>query len=98
MQYRQIQFQPGTWRTRIGVALGLALALGLAVTFVILTLGVAILLLPVVAVAMGVAWWRWRKIAATIREEAARRNAANDERVIEIDYHVVGGPDRGGRG
>ena len=97
MQYRQIQFQPSSLRSRIGVALALALALGLAVAFVILTLGVAILLLPVVAVAMGVAWWRWRKVAATIREEAARRDAANNERVIEIDYHVVGDPDHRGR-
>jgi predicted signal transduction protein with EAL and GGDEF domain len=94
MEYRQIQFQPSSLRSRIGVALGLALALGLAVAFVILTLGVAILLLPVVAVVMGVAWWRWRRIAAAIREEAARRDAAKDERVIEIDYHVVGDPDR----
>lgn len=79
------------------MALGVALALGLAVAFVVLTLGVAILLLPVVAVVMAVAWWRWRKVAAALREEAARRDPAKDPRVIETDYRVVSDPDRAAR-
>jgi membrane protein implicated in regulation of membrane protease activity len=93
MQYRLFRLQPNTWQGRIGVVLAFALAMGLAAAFVILTLGIAILLLPVVAVVVALGWWRLRKIEAAMRDEASRRDAGDDGRVIEIDYQVVGDPD-----
>ena len=91
MMYRSIQFQPRTWQGRVGIILAAALGAGLVVAFVILTLGIAILLLPVIAVLIAIGWWRWRKIEAAMREEAAR--GADDGRTIEIDYQVIGDRD-----
>lgn len=93
MQYRRFQLQSPTWQGRVGIVLASALAAGLVVAFVILTLGIAILLLPVVAVVLGIAWWRWRKIEAAMREQAAA-DTPRDGGTIEIDYRVVGDPDR----
>lgn len=92
MQYRRVQFQTPTWQGRIGIVLASALGVGLAVALIILTLGFAILLLPVVAVVLGIAWWRWRKIEAAMREQAASDPTGGD-RTIEIDYRVVGDPE-----
>ena len=91
MIYRNIQFQPRTWQGRIGIILAAALGVGLLVAFVILTLGVAILLLPVIAVFAAIGWWRWRKIEAAMREQAAQ--GQTDDRTIEIDYQVIGDRD-----
>ena len=87
MIYRNIQFQPRTWQGRIGVVLAAALGIGLLVAFVILTLGVAILLLPFIAVLAAIGWWRWRRIEAAMREQAA--GGPTDDRTIEIDYQVI---------
>lgn len=98
MQYRHIEFQPSTWRARIGILLASTLAVGLAVAFIILSLGLFIVLLPVVAVFLGIAWWRFRKFAAAVRDQAAQNAAdptsrSGGEQTIEIDYRVVGDPD-----
>jgi hypothetical protein len=93
MQHRHIEFQPSTWRARIGIVLASTLALGLAVAFIVLSLGLFIVLLPVVAVFLGIAWWRFRKFAAAVREQAANNPDGGGEQTIEIDYRVVGDPE-----
>ena len=94
MQYRTIQFQPNNWRSRIAVVLGSALAIGVAVAFVLLSLTLAVILLPLVAVLVAIGWWRWRKIQAAMREQAAaQQKRRGDGPVIEIDYQVAGDRD-----
>ncbi|MCP4383875.1 MAG: hypothetical protein GY798_21125 [Hyphomicrobiales bacterium] len=93
MRYRTIQFQPTSWRGRVALVLGSALALALAVAFVVLTLGIALLLLPVVAILVAIGWWRWRRLQAAMREQAAEQGRRNGDPVIEIDYEVLGDPD-----
>ena len=97
MIYRSMQLQPRTWQARVGIILAAALGVGLVVAFLVLAVGVAILLLPVVAVLAAIGWWRWRKIEAAMREEAARREPGGDDaRTIEIDYRVIDEPNRRG--
>ncbi|WP_421725552.1 hypothetical protein [Bauldia sp.] len=94
MQYRTIQFQPNSWQSRIAVVLGSALAIGVAVAFVLLSLTLAVILLPLVAILIAVGWWRWRKIQAAMREQAAaQQKRRGDGPTIEIDYRVAGDPD-----
>jgi len=92
MIYRSMQFQPRTWQGRVGIVLAAALGVGLVIAFLVLAVGVAILLLPVIAVLAAIGWWRWRKIEAAMREEAAR--STDGGRTIEIDYRVIDEPDR----
>lgn len=81
-----------SWGARIMAVLGVTLGLALAAAFVVLSLGLALVLLPVVAVFAAIGWWRWRKLAADLRDQA---QSASDTtrpgfRVIEADYEVVG--------
>ncbi|MCB1489431.1 MAG: hypothetical protein KDJ88_18485 [Bauldia sp.] len=93
MIYRSMQLQPRTWQGRVGIVLAAALGIGLVIAFLVLAVGVAILLLPVVAVLAAIGWWRWRKIEAAMREEAARSGDSGG-RTIEIDYRVIDEPHR----
>lgn len=93
MQYRTIQFQPNSWRTKVGVLLGSALAIGIAAAFVLLSITLAIVLLPLVVVLIAIGWWRLRKIRAAMQEKAANQSQRDSDPVIEIDYQVVGDPD-----
>ncbi len=86
---RRIEVTNMSWGMRIGAALGVALALGLAVAFVVLTIGIAILLLPVIAVFAAIGWWRWRKVAAAMREQPPRQGPPPAFRVIETEYEVI---------
>ncbi len=79
------------WGARIAIVIATALALGLVAALILLSVGIAVLLLPVIAVILAVGWWRWRKIEARLREEAARGGAEPEGRVIEIDYRVIDG-------
>lgn len=89
MQFQQIEFRQIGWRGTLGLILALALGLGIVVALAIVSLGVAILLLPVVAIAALVGWFRWKRIVAAARKEAAQQPG---EQIIEIDYEVI---DRG---
>lgn len=89
MQYQQIEFRQIGWRGTLGLILALALGLGIVVALAIVSLGVAILLLPVVAVVAFISWFRWKRIVAAARKQAAQQRG---EQIIEIDYEVV---DRG---
>jgi high-affinity Fe2+/Pb2+ permease len=86
---RQIEVTNMSWGMRIAAALGMALAVGLAVAFVVLSIGIAILLLPVIAVLAAIGWWRWRKIAAAMREQQMREGPPPAFQVIEADYEVI---------
>lgn len=84
-----------SWGNRIMAVLGVTLGLALAVGFVVLSLGLALILLPVVAVFAAIGWWRWRKIAADLRNQAQNQAGSNSVppggfRVIDADYEVVG--------
>jgi membrane protein implicated in regulation of membrane protease activity len=93
MRYQQIEFRQVGWRGTLGLILAAALGLGIVAALVVLSLGLAIVLLTVVAVLALIGWFRWRKIIAAAREEAARGGRV---RIIETDYEVVD-DDRDGR-
>lgn len=93
MQYQRMEFRNVGWRGKLGLVLALALGLGIVAALVVLSLGIAIILLPVAAVASLIGWFRWKKVVAAVREDAAGRPG---DRVIEIDYQVLDNG-RGGR-
>ena len=90
-RYRFVQFSNLGWRRRAGLGVLAILGVAVALAFVLLSIGFAIVLLPVIAVAWMVARWRLNQMADALRRSGeGARQAAPDQRTIEVEYRVIG--------
>ena len=87
MPYQQIEIRQVGWRGTLAMILATALGLGIVAALVVLSLGLAIILLPIIAVVALIGWFRWRKILAAAREQAAQRPGGAP--IIETEYEIL---------